>query len=307
MTNDAQRSDAEAPVAPVVVVTGMSGAGKSTALNALEDVGYLAIDNAPPTVWRDLAGRASDAGVERLAIGLDIRARVFLDDAPAAIAALRADPGAHVLFLDADDAVLVRRFNFTRRTHPFGERSLTSDLAAERSALEPLARLADERIDTGAMTARDLTQRIWRRFASGEAFHLRLLSFGFKRGAPTDADVVLDVRGLSNPYYDPELRPRPGTDEAVQAYVFDARGRDLYGALRDSAARFATLARDAGRSSYTIAVGCTGGQHRSVAVTERLSHDLADRLRIEIEHRDLEAALADHGAAETAPDAGAQR
>lgn len=306
MTSGAQRGAAAAERA-VVVVTGMSGAGKSTALNALEDIGYLAIDNAPPTLWRELAARAADAGVERLAIGLDIRASAFLGDAPAAIAALRAEPGAHVLFLDADDAVLVRRFNFTRRTHPFGERSLTSDLAAERRALEPLARSADERIDTGAMTARDLTQRIWRRFAPGDAFHLRLLSFGFKRGAPTDADVVLDVRGLSNPYYDPELRPRPGTDEAVQAYVFDARGRDLYGALRDSAARFATLARDAGRSSYTVAVGCTGGQHRSVAVVERLSHDLADRLRIETEHRDLADALADHAGPARENDAGGRR
>src|SRR5690606_24374421 len=202
-----------------------------------------------------------------------------------------------VLFLDASDDVLVRRYNFTRRTHPISEGTLTADLAAERRALEPLRQLADERIDTTLTSARGLTQSLWDRFAEGKGMLLRIVSFGYKRGLPPDVDTVLDVRGMPNPYYSDELRARPGTDAAVQSYVFTPEALELYSQMRVLVRTLAHQAENGGRSSYIVAVGCTGGQHRSVAVTERLAVDLAGTFRTQAQHRDLEEALREHGRA----------
>ncbi len=274
----------------VVVLTGVSGSGRTTALHALEDIGYFTVDNLPPALWGPLV---QSSGHERkLAIGIDIRARAFLQEAPAALEALAATGlRATVVYLDADEATLVRRFNFTRRTHPLAEGTLTEDLASERHALEGLRSLAEVVIDTTSMSAQELTQHLWDRFTSDSTFTLRLVSFGYKRGVPSDVDTVLDVRALPNPYYSETLRPLPGTDPEVQAYVFTPGALKLYSQLRNLTRALALGARAAGRSSYSIAVGCTGGQHRSVAVVDRLSHDLADTVRTQAQHRDLSDAL----------------
>lgn len=281
--------------APLVVLTGVSGAGKTTALQALEDVGFYTVDNVPPGLWQALVDRFDGQAGRGLCIGVDIRTRAFLDEAPAAVRDLRARGHAvTVLFLDASDDALVRRYNFTRRTHPISEGTLTADLAAERRALAPLLALADERIDTTLTSARGLTQRLWDRFAAGRGMLLRVVSFGYKRGLPPDVDTVLDVRGMPNPFYAEALRPRPGTDADVQSYVFTPEALELYSQMRVLVRTLAHQAENGGRSTYIVAVGCTGGQHRSVAVAERLAVDLAGAFRTQAQHRDLEEALREH-------------
>lgn len=279
----------------IVVLTGLSGSGKTTALHALEDIGYFAVDNVPPALWGGLVAAVEQTGAP-LAIGVDIRTGSLLDAAPAALAELRGRGlDVNVIFLDASDTTLVRRYNFTRRTHPLAEGTLTADLARERRALEGMRELADVVIDTTSTTARELVQDLWDRFGEDGDFLLRVVSFGYKRGVPSDVDTVLDVRGLPNPYYDPELKPLPGTDASVQAYVFTPASLELYTRLRGLVRALASAARSEGRSSYSVAIGCTGGQHRSVAVAERLTHDLADSFRTRARHRDLEEALREHG------------
>ena len=280
---------------PFVVLTGVSGSGKTTALHALEDIGFYTVDNAPPAVWPQLVSLLQDEA-KGVAVGIDIRAGSHLSAAPRAVEELRqAGISPVVVFLDANDEVLVRRYNFTRRTHPISQGTLTSDLSTERKALEPLRAMATEVIDTTSTSARALTQKLRERFQAGDGFLLRLVSFGFKRGVPTDADTGLDVRGLPNPYYDELLRPLPGTDERVQAYVFTPEALETYSQLRGLVRTLTSQAEGAaGRASYTVAIGCTGGQHRSVAVAERLSHDLADGLRTTVQHRDLGEALEEH-------------
>lgn len=278
----------------IVVLTGMSGAGKTTAMHALEDAGFHTVDNLPPSLWADLAGAVERAGTTLLAIGVDVRTAGFLAEAPDALAALEA--GGHaleVVFLDARDEALVRRYSFTRRTHPLSQGLLSDDLEAERRALEPLRSRADRIIDTTSLTSKDLQARM-QRLSGDDGFDLRLVSFGYKRGVPTDVDSVLDVRALRNPYWDEALRPLPGSDRRVQEYVFADGGLDAYAPIRDMARTLAEGARRAGRSGYSVAVGCTGGQHRSVAVVERLARDLADRFATTTVHRDLEEALAEH-------------
>ncbi len=282
------------PTPAIVILTGLSGSGKTTALHALEDIGFYTVDNLPPSMWGPLV-KAVGPERHRIAIGIDIRARAFLDGTGPALAKLRRlGHSLSVVFLDASDATLVRRYSFTRRTHPLAEGTLSSDLTQERHALEQLRSKADVVIDTTALSAAELTQSLRDRFAEDAGVLLRLLSFGYKRGIPTDVDTVLDVRAMPNPYYDEALRPLPGTNEKVQAYVFTPPALELYGELRHLVRELALSARAGGRTAYTVAVGCTGGQHRSVAVVERLGNDLVDGYRIQTHHRDLERALTEH-------------
>lgn len=280
--------------AQLIILTGVSGSGKTTAMHALEDIGFYTVDNLPPHMWLALV-EGSDHGGKGLCVCVDIRARDFLAGAPEALEQLRAHGHRPtLLFLDASDEVLVKRYNFTRRAHPMSAGTLTADLAAERRALLPLRSLADDVIDTTSISARALTQLLWDRFEEGRSLLLRLVSFGFKRGMPTDVDTVLDVRGMPNPYYVEGLRPLPGTVAAVQQHVFSPESLQLYEQMRLLVRSLAYLAESGGRSNYSVAVGCTGGQHRSVAVVERLSRDLAGGYRTQVQHRDLADALKEH-------------
>lgn len=285
----------------ITVVTGMSGAGKTTAMHALEDAGVFAVDNLPPALWPafvvSLASLATHDERVDAAIGIDVRAGAFLQDVPGAVQRLRTDGhDVQVLFLDARDETLVKRFNFTRRSHPLQHGTLAIDLATERARLAAVRNVSDEVLDTTSMAARDLRARL-QRDAASNGFRVRLVSFGYKRGVPTDVDVVLDVRGLRNPYYDEALRPLGGTDPRVQAHVFAEGGFDAYGRLRDVVSDLTRSARAMGRGGYAVAIGCTGGQHRSVAVVERLALDLGPELDPLPFHRDLALALAEHAPA----------
>ena len=278
-----------------VVLTGLSGAGKTTAMHALEDLGFYTVDNVPPSLWADLVTQAEASGHDRLAIGIDIRTRAFIDEVESVLDTLKqAKLIAEVVFLDASDDVLVKRYNLTRRTHPLGQAALSGDISTERLVLGPLRALADVVLDTTQFSAKDLKETLWERFGSEQRFHLRIMSFGFKRGVPIDADNVFDLRALPNPYYSPVLRPIDGRDERVQNYVFTPVTLEFYTQLCQFVSRLTSMAMVAGRRSYTVAVGCTGGQHRSVAVAERLAHDLADTFAPQIEHRDVEEALLEH-------------
>lgn len=270
-----------------VVVSGFSGAGKSTALRALEDAGFFTSDNLPPQMWVGLHGRAVSHGLARVAVCTDARTRAFLADVPACWDALKAQGGGvRLVFLEASDEVLLRRYNLTRRTHPLGESSLMVDFARERELLGTLRERADNVIDTTDLAAQDLARRVLDITGHTLTFDLRLMSFGFKHAPPRDADLVLDVRGLPNPYYVEALRHRTGREQDVADHVF-SEGDAYYEALLRFVRDSASMARASGRRSYNIAIGCTGGQHRSVAVAERLARDLTGLSARVVDHRDI--------------------
>ena len=278
-----------------VVLTGLSGAGKTTSLQALEDIGFFTVDNLPPKLWNELVKQVKETQVSKIAVGIDVRTRDYLSSVLDCLAELKTqgiDP--MVIFLDAADDVLVKRYNLTRRTHPLGKAPLSNDIATERTVLGPLRANADLVLDTSRYSAKDLIEVLRKQFGQHERFRLRLMSFGFKRGIPIDADNVFDLRALPNPYYDPELRAIDGRDERVQAYVFQGNTFEFYTRMREFIRVLSQMAEHSGRSSYTIAVGCTGGQHRSVAIAERLSNDFAEVFSTTIEHRDVNLALAEH-------------
>lgn len=273
---------------PFVIVSGLSGSGKSTALRTLEDAGFFITDNLPPELWGAMHDLAVARGLERVAVSTDARTRDFLgalEDSYVRLSRRRED--LRVLFLEATSDVLLRRYNLTRREHPLGE-TLMLDFARERKLLSPLRAIADTVIDTTGFTAAELSERVLRTLRLEQDFTLRLLSFGFKHAPPRDADLVIDVRSLPNPHYVPELRPCTGLDGEVAKYVFqDAASEGFYGEVRDFVRTAAERARASGRHGYTVAVGCTGGQHRSVAVAARLAHDLTDLDAQVTDHRDM--------------------
>ncbi|WP_019009498.1 RNase adapter RapZ [Deinococcus aquatilis] len=273
---------------PFVVVSGLSGSGKSTALRTLEDAGFFITDNLPPELWGAMHDLSVARKLDKVAVSTDARTRDFLgalEDSYVRLSRRRED--LHVLFLEANAEVLLKRYNLTRREHPLGE-SLMLDFARERDLLAPLRAIADTVIDTTPLSAAQLGERVMRLFRLEQEFDLRLMSFGFKHAPPRDADLVVDVRTLPNPYYDPELRPRTGLEADVAGYVFqDQASNDFYGEVRDFVRLAASRAKASGRRGYTVAVGCTGGQHRSVAVTARLATDLSELHAHVTDHRDM--------------------
>ena len=272
-----------------IVISGLSGGGKSTALRALEDAGYFTTDNLPPELWIALADLAQARGIEKVAVTTDARTRDFLSALDSSLTRLKQRrDDVRVLFLEAEAEVLLKRYNLTRREHPLGDPSLMLDFQRERQLLSPLRALADSVIDTTTLSAAEFTQRLlgWLDVASG--FDLRLFTFGFKHAPPRDVDLVLDMRTLPNPYYDPHLRPRTGLESEVSDYVFaDAASEAFYQHTREFLRELAERARQSGRRSYNVAIGCTGGQHRSVAVAVRLEQDLAELNARIIDHRDM--------------------
>ena len=282
----------------LAVVTGLSGAGRSTAANALEDLGWFVVDNLPPALLPsvvELAGAGSTA-VERVAAVVDLRSRAFPSDLRDTLATLRASSAdTSVVFLEADDATLVRRFESVRRPHPLAPRGgLVDGVAEERRLLADVRGDADLVLDTTGWTPHALRAEVEAHFsATGRGdLQVTVLSFGYKHGLPLDADLVLDLRFLPNPHWDPELRPFTGRDPQVRERVLPAAG----GVLDRWTALFDVMAvgyRREGHRFLTVAVGCTGGKHRSVAVAEELGRRLADAQpggptrEVRVVHRDL--------------------
>jgi len=286
-------SHAAAP--EIVIITGMSGAGRSTAAKSLEDLDWFVADNLPPAMlvtMLDLARRAR-AEVPRVAAVVDIRSRAFSTDLKSAIADLDAT-GAHpyVVFLEAADETLVRRFENVRRPHPLQENGRVIDgIMAEREQLQSIRAAADLIIDTSGLNIHELRSRVREAFGneSDTAVRVTVLSFGFKYGLPVDADMVADCRFLPNPHWIPELAPRNGLDQAVKEYVMRQPGteefiRSYLDVLQITLSGY----ERSGKLFMTLAVGCTGGKHRSVVIAEELASRLAGPWPgVQVTHRDL--------------------
>lgn len=266
----------------LVLITGLSGSGKSTALHALEDLGFFCIDNLPIVLLPrllDLGAHTSDE-VSKIALVADARDVDSLPAAPAALEAARAEGHqVDVLFLDAKSDVLLRRFSETRRRHPLANGgSVEQGIAAERAALEQLRRFATEVVDTSRLTVHELKQLVQDRFASSEERTgptVSVLSFGFKHGVPPQVDLVFDVRFLPNPYFVETLKPLTGLDTKVAAFVLERDdAKEFVDRIESLLEWLIPRYRNEGKAHLTVGIGCTGGQHRSVAIAERL----ADRL-----------------------------
>jgi UPF0042 nucleotide-binding protein len=284
-----------------VVVTGLSGAGKSHAIRALEDLGYFCVDNLPIRLIPTFAQLTRRPGteIEKAAVVVDVREGTFLDEFPRIYRRLRRTPGLNpqLIFLEATEAALVRRFSETRRPHPLApDRSALEGIRLELARLRPIRRMADRTIDTTDMTVHELRRAltaISQTRTSREAMTVTILSFGFKHGLPLESDLVFDVRFLPNPHFVPSLRRKSGRDAAVVRYLrrspvtreFLDRTLDL---VRFLIPRFA----DEGKRYLTIAVGCTGGRHRSVAVADALRRGLGrfSGVSVRVQHRDVDLA-----------------
>lgn len=279
----------------IVVITGMSGGGKSTAIRALEDSGFFCVDNLPALLVPKLLELAGQGAYNHIALVIDAREGMFLKEAPRVLGeAKRAGHEVEVLFLDASDDSLIRRFSETRRRHPIApDSSVQEGILKERDILRDLREMADQVIDTSAINVHDLKRMVQGRFSdepsTGPA--ISILSFGYRYGVPPQADLVFDVRFLPNPYFVPELKGLTGKNPKVAAYVLDRpetqafmdKVVDLCGFL------FPKYQRE-GKAYLTVALGCTGGKHRSVALAEELGRRLnaADAAKVQVWDRDVE-------------------
>jgi UPF0042 nucleotide-binding protein len=280
----------------ILILTGQSGAGKSTAMHALEDVGYFCVDNLPTALAETLVAEVhKSATVKALALGMDMREKNFLDQGPALVQRLRAGPHpVRLIFLQAQEEVVLRRYSQTRRLHPLDDGAgLRSAIVREQAVLGPLRELADEAIDTSQLSVHMLRSRIMSQFdpeASAQDLRVTVLSFGFKYGVPTEADMVLDVRFVPNPYFVPELRPQTGLDKDVSAFVLD---RDEAQTFLQHAQNFLQFLvpryRAEGKCYFTVAIGCTGGRHRSVALAQKVAQSIAGTgVAVDMRHRDID-------------------
>lgn len=286
-----------APVGPasteLLLISGMSGAGRSTVAHVLEDLGWFVVDNLPPGLLPTLAtlGARTEGRVDRLAVVVDVRGRAFFADLTDSLEQVRsAGLSPRIVFLEASDQALVRRFEAVRRPHPLqGSGRIVDGIKAERDVLSALRAQADLVIDTTDLTVHQLRDKVEALGRGAADTRVTLLSFGFKYGIPLDADLVLDMRFLPNPHWVPELRPLTGQTEDVRTYVLSQPSAEpaltnIEGLLREALPGF----RNEGKRFLTVAIGCTGGKHRSVAVAE----DLARRLRddgvdLQVVHRDV--------------------
>jgi RNase adapter protein RapZ len=281
----------------LVVVTGLSGSGKSTAIHVLEDLGFYCVDNLPVALIPRFLEICESSGEElnRVALGIDLRERTRLGDLPRVLDELKGDGHrVDVLFLDAGDEMLMRRFSETRRPHPLAATGTPADgIRLEREKLAPLRERADRIIDTTALTVHGLREELHRLVAGVEhagVMTVTLISFGYKYGVPTEGDTVIDVRFLPNPFFVQELRMKSGLDQSVADYVL--RGPETGEFLeRLKALLEFTLPRyqREGKSYVTVALGCTGGRHRSVVLVEELRSVLVGtHYRVLVRHRDIE-------------------
>lgn len=277
----------------VLVVTGMSGAGRSTAAHALEDLGWYVVDNLPPAMLDDLCTQMEAAGVEQLAVVLDVRSWSLFEQLPTMYEDLaRRGISPEVLFLDASDQTIVRRQSSARRPHPLqGDGRLADGVQVERSLLADLRSVADVVIDTTGLNPHQTASRVAHFFATERAGELRvlLLSFGFKNGVPVDADLVVDARFLPNPHWVPELRPQTGLQPEVRDYVLEQTDAEPFLQQVEGLVRLVApgYLRE-GKHHLTVGIGCTGGKHRSTALATELGRRLAaGGMRVEVMHRDL--------------------
>lgn len=278
----------------LLIVTGMSGAGKTVASHALEDMGYFVVDNLPPTLlssfW-DLIVNSDD--FTKVAVVVDLRIKNFYKDLLDEVNSLE-DNGSvqtNIVFLEASDDTLVARYKETRRVPPLSKNGrLLDGILEERRILASIKNRANEIIDTSNMKPKELKQKLIEKFSDqqNQPFSIEVLSFGFKYGMPIDADIVMDVRFLPNPFYIPELRPFTGLDKRVFDYVMDKKvTQNFYEKLLDLIETTLPGYIKEGKSKLTIAIGCTGGQHRSVAIAQQLAHDLAEKYTVDITHREI--------------------
>jgi len=282
---------------PFIILTGLSGSGKSQAIRALEDLGYFCVDNLPTTLIPTLAKLSLRGGgdIEKVAIVIDVREGGFLSSFPKIFRRLRKMPRLKpvLIFLEANTAALVRRFSETRRPHPLApDRSVREGIRDERARLNAIRDMADEIIDTSDMTVHELRQ-FFMSLSRGRAHAnlvVTLLSFGYKHGVPLDADLVFDVRCLPNPHFVPALRRRTGRDRAVATFMErDGSTREFMDRLQDYVRYLVPHYVTEGKRYLTIGIGCTGGRHRSVMIAERLRRALADvgGARVRVRHRDI--------------------
>jgi len=281
---------------PFIVLTGMSGSGKSQAIRALEDLGYFCVDNLPITLIPTLATLALRGGeIEKVAIVVDVREKTLLSSFPRMFKRLRKMRRLNpvLIFLEASHETLVRRFSETRRPHPLAhDRSVSEGIRDERKRMEPIRKLANEIIDTSDMTVHELRQ-FFMTLSRGRGpakLVVTLLSFGYKHGLPVDADLAFDVRCLPNPHFVPALRRRTGRDRGVVNFMErDESTREFMHRLEEYVRYVVPHYIAEGKAYLTIAIGCTGGRHRSVMIAERLKKSLADLpgVAVRVRHRDI--------------------
>ncbi len=289
----------ESRLQDLVVITGFSGAGKSTAMNVFEDAGYFCVDNLPPEMIRSLVELFVHKGskVERAAVVSDVRGGVYFEALRAVVEDLDAlGLTHHLLFLEAAEESLVTRYKETRRRHPLApEGSVAAGVASERSVLAPLREQADMVIDTTGMSAAMLREKIAEEFLPRQTvgrLAVTFMSFGFKHGPPRDEDLAFDVRFLPNPHYEPELRELTGLDQRVVDYMArDGRLDQLYERLNPLLDFLLAEYVNEGKAHLVIAIGCTGGRHRSVAIAEHLAARYRDHeeLEVAVAHRDIDS------------------
>lgn len=279
----------------LVVVTGMSGAGKTVAMQSFEDLGYFCVDNMPPALLGKFWELVKESGkISKVALVIGLRSRAFYDEIFGMLQEL--DDGndnlrPKILFLDASDEELVARYKETRRAHPLAMDGRVLDgIQRERELLSEIKSKAQLVIDTSKISPRQLREELFLNFESDQstAFHVNVMSFGFKYGVPIDADIVMDVRFLPNPYYVKDLREKTGNDQAVYDYVMNSEMTEEFYQQFIKMLRFVMPGyQKEGKSSVTIAIGCTGGQHRSVALANRIGKALQEKYPVNITHRDM--------------------
>ncbi len=280
----------------IIIVTGLSGAGKSQAVNCMEDLGYYCIDNMPPALiknFMDLILR-DKVTIEKAAFVIDIRGGEFFDDLKASLIDLKnSGIKFKIMFLEASDEILIRRFNETRRTHPLASAGNTLEgITEERKRLEEIRKIADYIIDTSSMKTSQLSEEIKKLIISdggNPSFTLSIQSFGYKNGIPLDADMVFDMRFLPNPFYLKSMKKLTGNSERVSRYVMKSpEAKEFLDTVHDMVDKLIPYYIREGKSHLVIAIGCTGGQHRSVAIANELSSRfLEEGKRVIKVHRDL--------------------
>ncbi len=279
----------------LLIITGMSGAGKTVAVQSLEDLGFFCVDNLPPILIPKFAEliKQSGGGIERVALVVDLRGREFFESLSEAIDSINAMEGIsfHILYLDANDQTLVSRYKETRRRHPLSPNgSPLEGIHAERRLLQEMKGRANQIIDTSQMKPAQLRQKIVNQYTQqSSSLTINVLSFGFKYGTPIDVDLLFDVRFLPNPHYVDELRPKTGCDPEVAEFVMKHQDTDEFVTkLLDFLAFLLPHYQKEGKSQLVIGIGCTGGKHRSVAIAEHVGNTFAKDYAVRVSHRDME-------------------